>query len=57
MTNERLKEIINNVLDWGRVNDDEFKECLIMAMDLTEEEMKEFRLEDYISEEEEEEEK
>ena len=56
MTNERLKEIINNVLDWGRVNDDEFKECLIMAMDLTEEEMKEFRLEDYISEEEEEEE-
>lgn len=56
MTNERLKEIINNVLDWGRINDDEFKECLIMAMDLTEEEMKEFRLEDYISEEEEEEE-
>ena len=54
MTKERLEEIINNVLDWGRVNDDEFKECLIKAMGLTEEEIKEFRLEDYISEEEEE---
>ena len=52
MKKERLKEIINNVLDWGRVNDDEFKECLITAMDLTEEEKKELRLEDYISEEE-----
>ena len=54
MTKERLKEIINNVLDWGRVNDDEFKECLIKAMDLTKEEIKELRLEDYIHEEEEE---
>lgn len=52
MTNERLKEIINNVLDWGRINDDEFKECLIMAMDLTEEETKELQLEDYVREEE-----
>ena len=56
MTNERLKEIINNILDWGRWNDDEFKECLILAMELTEEEIKEFQLEDYICKEEEEEE-
>lgn len=55
MTNERLKEIINNVLDWGAEHEEEFRECLINAMDLTEEEIKEFRLEDYISEEEEEE--
>ena len=55
MTNERLKEIINNVLNWGRASDDdEFKECLMVAMDLTEEEMKEFQLEDYICDEEEE---
>ena len=56
MTNERLKEIINNVLDWGAEHEEEFRECLIDAMDLTEEEIKEFRLEDYISEEEDEEE-
>ena len=54
MTNERLKEIINNILDWGRVNDDEFRECLLCTMDLTEEEIKEFRLEDYVREDEEE---
>lgn len=51
MTNERLKEIINHILDWGRVNDNEFRECLLYVMDLTEEEKKEFQLEDYISEE------
>ena len=56
MTNERLKEIINNVLDWGAEHEEEFRECLIDAMDLTEEEIKEFRLEDYISEEDNEEE-
>lgn len=56
MTNERLKEIINNILDWGRVNDDEFRDCLLCAMDLTEEEKKEFQLEDYICEEDKEEE-
>ena len=55
MTNERLKEIINNVLDWGAEHEEEFRECLIDAMDLTEEEIKEFRLEDYISEEDEDE--
>ena len=54
MTNERLKEIINHILDWGRVNDNEFRECLLYAMDLTEEEKKEFQLEDYAYEEEEE---
>ena len=56
MTNERLKEIINNVLDWGAEHEEEFRECLLYAMDLTEEEKKEFRLEDYISEDDEEEE-
>ena len=55
MTNERLKEIINNVLDWGAEHEEEFRECLIDAMDLTEEEIKEFRLEDYISEKDEDE--
>ena len=50
MTKERLEEIINNVLDWGAEHEEEFRECLIYAMDLTEEEIKELRLEDYISE-------
>lgn len=56
MTKERLEEIINNVLDWGAEHEEEFRECLINAMDLTEEEIKEFRLEDYISEDEDEDE-
>ena len=55
MTKERLEEIINNVLDWGAEHEEEFRECLIDAMDLTEEEIKEFRLEDYISEKDEDE--
>ena len=55
MKKERLKEIINNVLDWGAEHEEEFRECLIDAMDLTEEEIKEFRLEDYISEKDEDE--
>lgn len=50
MTKERLEKIINNVLDWGAEHEEEFRECLINAMDLTEEEIKELRLEDYISE-------
>lgn len=51
MTKERLEEILNNVLDWGAEHEEEFRECLIDAMDLTEEEIKELRLEDYITEE------
>ena len=50
MTKERLEEIINNVLDWGAEHEEEFRECLIDAMDLTEDEIKELRLENYISE-------
>lgn len=56
MTKERLEEIINNVLDWGAEHEEEFRECLIDAMGLTEEEIKEFRLEDYVREDDEEEE-
>ena len=51
MTKERLQQIIDNVLDWGAEHEEEFRECLIDAMDLNEEELKELRLEDYISEE------
>ncbi len=50
MTKERLEEIINNVLAWGNDHDEEFRECLINAMDLTEEEIKELQLDEYISE-------
>lgn len=50
MTKERLEKIINNVLDWGAEHEEEFRECLINAMDLTKEEIKELRLEDYICE-------
>lgn len=50
MTKERLEEIINNILDWGAEHEEEFRECLLYAMGLTEEEIKELRLEDYICE-------
>lgn len=56
MSKDRLREIIDNVLDWGAEHEEEFRECLIDAMDLTEEEIKELRLEDYICEDDEEEE-
>lgn len=56
MTNERLREIIDNVLAWGCDHEEEFRECLLYAMDLTDEEIKELQLEDYVREEDEEEE-
>lgn len=53
MTNERLREIIDNVLAWGCDHEEEFRECLLYAMDLTDEEIKELQLEDYVREEDE----
>ena len=53
MTNERLEEIIDNVLAWGADHEEEFRECLLYAMDLTDEEIKELQLEDYVREEDE----
>lgn len=53
MTNERLREVIDNVLAWGADHEEEFRECLLYAMDLTDEEIKELQLEDYVREEDE----
>ena len=53
MTKERLEEIIDNVLAWGADHEEEFRECLLYAMDLTDEEIKELQLEDYVREEDE----
>lgn len=53
MTNKRLREIIDNVLAWGYDHEEEFRECLLYAMDLTDEEIKELQLENYVREEEE----
>ena len=53
MTNERLKEIIDNVLAWGCDHEEEFRECLLYAMDLTDEEIKELQLENYVREDDE----
>ena len=53
MTKERLEQILDNVLAWGNDHDEEFRECLIDAMDLTDEEIKELELEEYVREEEE----
>lgn len=41
MTKERLIEMIDGVLAWGTDHDEEFRECLVNALDITEEEYKE----------------
>ena len=51
MTKERLEEVLNNVIAWGGDHDEEFRGCLLYAMDLTDEEIKELELEDYVTEE------
>lgn len=56
MTKERVLEIIDNVLAWGNDHEEEFRECLIAAMDLTEAEIKELGLENYVEDEEDEDE-
>ena len=56
MTKKRLEQILDNVLAWGAEHEEEFRECLIDAMDLTDEEIKELELEEYVGEEEDEEE-
>ena len=53
MTKERLEEILNNVLAWGGDHDEEFRDCLLYAMDLTDDEIKELELENYVREEDE----
>jgi len=53
MTKERLEQILDNVLAWGNDHDEEFRECLIDAMDLSDDEVKELELEDYASEDDE----
>ncbi len=59
MTKERLIEMIDSVLAWGADHDEEFRGCLVDALDITEEEYKELFDEDlnaYLGEEEDEEE-
>jgi len=46
MTKERLKEMIDSVLAWGADHDEEFRECLVNALDITDEEYKELFDED-----------
>mgnify|MGYP003297010858 CR=1 FL=1 len=47
MTKERLEEVLENLLYWGIGHNREFMECMIHAMDLTDEEIRELRLEKY----------
>lgn len=58
MTKERLEEMIDSVLSWGADHNEEFRECLVNALGITEEEYKELfdaDLDEYLGEEEEEE--
>lgn len=41
MTKERLVEMIDSVLAWGADHDEEFRGCLVDALDITGEEYKE----------------
>ena len=56
MTKERLEEVLQNIIDWGMEHDDEFMECLVDAMDLSGDEVKELELEEYSEVEDDEEE-
>ena len=54
MTKERLIEMIDGVLAWGADHDEEFRECLVNALDITEEEYKELfdaDLDEYLGDE------
>ena len=44
MTEDRMREILNNILAWGFTHDKEFIECLVNSMNLTEEERHELLL-------------
>lgn len=48
ISKERLLEILDNILAWGNDHEEEFRECLLNAMDLTDDEIKELQLEDYV---------
>lgn len=49
MTKERLLEVLDGVLSWGNDHDEEFRECLIYAMGLTRDELKELNLINYVN--------
>lgn len=53
MTNERLLQILDNILAWGQDHNEEFRECLLDAMELTETEKEELELQHYVREDEE----
>lgn len=44
MTEDRMHEILNNILAWGFTHDEEFMKCLVNSMNLTEEERHELLL-------------
>jgi len=48
MTNKRLLTILDNLLAWGMDHDEEFRECMLAAMDLTDDEIKELDLENFV---------
>lgn len=48
MTKDRYNEILENILGWGSEHEEEFRECLLNAMKLTDDEIKELRLTDYV---------
>lgn len=52
MTLNRAIYIIENILNWGWEHDSEFRECLLNAMELTEDEIAELDLEHYVNDEE-----
>ena len=41
MEKERLEELLNNILAWGTMHDDEFIQCMVEASDMTIEEARE----------------
>ena len=47
MEKTRLEEVLNNILGWAAEHNDEFMNCIVKASEMTLEEAKEFDVEKY----------
>ena len=55
MTKERLEEVLENLLGWGSEHDEDFRSDMLYAMHLTDEEIEELNLQNFVEDSDEEE--
>lgn len=54
MTKERLEEVLENLLWWGSEHDEDFRSDMLYAMHLTDEEIEELDLQNFVEDSDEE---